>query len=989
MIRSKHILAAVFLIIGAAMVARADDSSTNLLKNPSFEQLNPAGLPQGWAVGENAEKVSFGAAAPGLGVNSIQLRPEGKTVIFGQEAYIDLVPGKKYTFSAFVKTRDLSKTGRMDIQVINLGWSFHHQTRLPVPVGTNDWKRYSRTFVCPPADQFKYRNKPNTKYKALIRMSGATGTVWVDGLQLEEGTQAGKFVDPGATGDVTADAMLASQRKSIKKKSFARPRFPEIEKPLFKELMTDTPGPRRFLYYAYDDAYPETLRAYCKKFGLRYVLKEKRDFIKSHPLIPTTNAWERGGVGSYPTVRQVSRFAERTTAPKVFGKQPWYTDPRWEETWLKKAAWLAEKSLDNDPANIWGNTWGLWIGDEVFENSATKVVPPEKRDAVIKALDEEVKEQFGFGKFGMPESEDDPNVFSHIAYRRWANSQLTKRFKKLWEQTKRINPKLKILGPNPCGCVPAADIEAMSHYVDYMSSQAWYSPGSFIWQLAVGADTKAMADLSECPVWTMVQNYSADEPEDIREIYSQVFRNGGQSFILLTVEWWDRELDLTQYVNPDKWKAMLEVLDVCSTELNLLKYPEPDTAMLYASDTYLTKRHKKMALHDYPQMYAAYGHLGPCAGTWFSFVSDRQIDRGTRKLGDYKALYIPYAAYQRASVLDKVEQFVRQGGVVVITDPKAFTWNINGESLLPRMEKLTGVRRGAPRKGTRDAATVENPIIPFPKRIAIQFPETGNSIELLDDATKVILQFADGAPAAVARKAGKGIIIYFAADLFNTNSKNDGAVAFVEAVQTLAGAKLKQDIWRFKLPPFKTDFSDPDDGLRCLTMNNLKLDKHKVVMTRNIATNGDYTYSHPPTGFADVANKGRNAFGKGHLTNRKAAYDGRSRGNNRSPAAPEKWIVSWKDSEPTSISFDLKKVYTLAKLKLFYSGILPDVNVETSIDGVAWVPGARQRGHGPTQDVIDIDLPLTGKARYVRLNLGERPMGNVMELAEAEIWGKE
>ena len=828
-------------------------------------------------------------------------------------------------------------------------------------------------------------------------MGDATGTLWIDGLQLEEGTQAGKFVDPGSTGDVAADSMLAAKRKSFTKKSFVKPRFPEIKNPLFKELMTDTPGPRRFLYYSYEDAYPQALRTIAKRFGLRYVLQEQRDFIKSHPLIPTTNAWARGGVGSYETMRQVSRFAEPTTAPRVFGehpavvwrdaRHPWDTDPRWGETWLNKAAWLAEKSLDNDPTNIWGNTWGLWIGDELFEFGATRVVPPEKRDAVIKALDEEIKEQFGFGKFGMPESGDDPNVFSHIAYGRWVNSRLTKRFKKLREQTTRINPKLKILGPNPASRVPAADMEAMSPYTDYMSSQAGYSSSSYVSQIAVGADTKAMVDLSECPVWTMVQNYGADEPEDIREIYSQVFRNGGQSFILLTVEWRDRDLDHTKFLNPDKWKAMLEVLDVCSTELNLLKYPEPDTAMLYASDTYLTMRGKKMA---YPQMWAAYGHLGPSTGTWFSFVSDRQIDRGTRRLADYKALYVPSAAYQRVSVLDKIEQFARQGGVVVITDPTAFTWNINGESLLPRMEKFTGVRRGAPRKGARDAATLDNPIIPFPKRIAIQFPVTGNSIELLDDATKVILQFIDGAPAAVARKVGKGAAIYFAADIFNSKAKNDGAAAFVEAVQTHVGARLKQDIWRFKLPPFKTDFSDPDDGLRCLTMNNLKLDKHNVIMQRNIATNGDYTYSNPPTGYADVAKDGPIAFGKGHLTNRKAAYDSRSRVNaTRSPATPEKWIVSWKDSEPTSILFDLKETYTVTKLKLFYSGVLPDVDVETSIDGVAWTSGVRELWPGPpTQDVIDVDLPLSGKARYVRLNLGERPNGNVMELAEAEIWEK-
>ena len=238
------------------------------------------------------------------------------------------------------------------------------------------------------------------------------------------------------------------------KTGFAQTLFPPIENPLFEELMTDTPGPNRFVYYSLEDTYPDTLRAYTKKFGLRYVLQEQRDLIMSRPLIPHTGAWGRGGVGSYETMRMISNFKEATTAPKVFGDQPWFLDPRWQETWLEKAAWLAEIDLDLTPGNESGNTWALWVGDEVFENTATRVVPPELRDDVINALDEEVKQQFGFGIFGMPDSEDDPNVFRHIAYRRWANAEMAQLYQQLREQTALINPDLKIVGPTlPAMCL--------------------------------------------------------------------------------------------------------------------------------------------------------------------------------------------------------------------------------------------------------------------------------------------------------------------------------------------------------------------------------------------------------------------------------------------------------------------------------------------------------------------------------------------------------
>jgi len=972
------------ITLTTAAMAFADG---NVIANSSFEISRADGTLAGWNAGKNAKNLSIDKSTFYHGKNSLHLHLNGDETMFSQEKYMTLEPGKKYTFSAYVKTNALDPVDGLSIEVINLGWSFGNQSKLQINQATSDWRRYTRTFTVPAASQFKYRGHDNDQYKVMI-VTKAKGEAWIDAIQLEESTSATAY-EPVEKETASAGVQdpLANELKSI---GLQQPTYFHIANPLFETLLSDQPGPRHSLYYGYNDLLVDAYRNYALKFGHRYVQRDQYQEILDHHLIPMTNAWARGGMGSYPTMRMILRPDEAGDLPKVLGNKPWMMDPRWQENYVQAAIKLAKQSLDKSPDNKWGNTWGLWAGDEVFESFAIKVVPKEKRYPAMEQADAEIKQDYGFGKFGMPDSEDDPNIFRRIAYRRWVNAKLAETYKSTFEAVKKINPQLKMLGPDQSGAVPPIDYDAITPYFDFIINQSWYGAKPFVRQLANGADAKATADLSRCPVWQLPQHTFATDLETVREQYSQVYRNGGQGLAILGVEWYDREMEHPEYTNPKKWKALLEINDTV-THMNKVKLPQPDTAILYCSDTLLSYPNPKMAAPDHYQMYSAYAALGPEIGSWFSFVSDRQIERGTRKLSDYKVLYIPLAQYSRSSVLDKIKDYVKNGGTVVCTDPTAFTWNINGEVLSPQWEELSGVHKSTLRANTPETTIQIKPaaLLKQTPALSVKYEVTGWSINSTDNAVTTLATFSDGSPAITSHNYGKGRVITFAIDAFASPYLNSANIEFFKNLQTAVGAKENLPIWRFKLPPFKTvSDEDPPSKLVCLTNNNMVFERSQSQAKDNQATGGTYSYQNAPMGIADFNSLKENiSFADGHLTNRQTAFAQRRLQGGKNPPELEKWIVSWKDSAPASITFDLKKTYTLDHLVLFYSGASPALQTECSIDGKTWIAQSSLAAKPATADVLNVEMPLHGNYRYVRLTIAARQPDQEFKLSEVEIWG--
>lgn len=977
--RSPYLILLFFAVQLTAVAAAT--ASGNLLRNSSFEILDDEGIPVGWNASGNGGLILVEPADAQHGKACVHFQLEGQATRLDQTKLMALHPGNTYTLSAYVKTQGLDPATGFQLQLINVGWTFGYQSMLPINEANSDWKRYTKTFVVPAADAHKYEGAPNVQYQVVMYANKAHGSVWVDALKLEESAAASDYEPMEGVGSVAGVTAL-------KPRDFQRSKYFQVKKPLFKELLSGEQGPRQVLYYGYNDLWAGTsYRSYAKKFGYRFVLDEQVKELRSHPFVPMTNGWPRGGVGSYPTARMILRPDVQDVAPKVFGDNPWVMDPRWQDAYVKAAIKLAEQSKDTSPANTWGNTWALWAGDEVFESLGNKVVPKDKRYDEVQSIDRDIRERFGFGKYGMPESQEDTNPFARIAFARWVNARLTDTYKKTYELVKKANPRLLMIGPDPCGAVPPVDLEAMTPYFDIVTNQSWYAASPFTQQLATGADTKATVDLSACPVWALVQHANANDPEALREQFSQVYRNGGQGLVILGVEWYDRELEHPKFINPAKWRALLEITDTV-TKMNKLKLPKPDTAILYASDTLLALDTPKMADAEHPQMYAAYAALGPGVGSWFSFVSDRQIDRDQKQLKDYKVLYIPLATYERSAVLEKIEQYVKQGGIVVCADPTAFTWDINGESLAQRWDSITGATRGKPRQGDVSARLVNSSFVKAKTAQTITLPDSGVSLSPLDASVKPFAAFPDGSPAATIRRCGKGTIIAFASNPFASTDRSSQVVELVKQIQLAAGARTNHDIWRFKLPPFQTVAMGQADNNVCLTGNSVTYDGADMKLTRNQATGGSYTYDHFPTGLADAATTGDISFDWGHLTNRKQAYATRKRGYSRGEPALEKWIVSWKDRAPVSITIDLKRDYVLDRVQLIYSGTLPDVRLSVKMDGQSWNHLASYPAQPPSADVMSVAAHTHQQCRYLRFEFAERKTDAPMELSEVEIWGE-
>jgi hypothetical protein len=72
---------------------------------------------------------------------------------------------------------------------------------------------------------------------------------------------------------------------------------------------------------------------------------------------------------------------------------------------------------------------------------------------------------------------------------------------------------------------------------------------------------------------------------------------------------------------------------------------------------------------------------------------------------------------------------------------------------------------------------------------------------------------------------------------------------------------------------------------------------------------------------------------------------------------------------------------------LFYSGALPPLQTECSVDGKTWIAQSSIAAKPATADVLNVEMPLNGSYRYLRLKIGARQSNQEFKLSEVEIWG--
>ena len=157
-----------------ALAARAAAPARSVVRNGDFESMD------GWRVESGSVELDRDVKVTGSA--SVKLTSDGGRVAFRQDLGEDFKPGTKYRVSFFVKLGDVRPTETKGshsayVEFFDDDWVFFPKdSKLD---GTVDWMHQSYEFST------KARRSEKPRFVHLL-MLGVKGTVWFDGLRVEE-----------------------------------------------------------------------------------------------------------------------------------------------------------------------------------------------------------------------------------------------------------------------------------------------------------------------------------------------------------------------------------------------------------------------------------------------------------------------------------------------------------------------------------------------------------------------------------------------------------------------------------------------------------------------------------------------------------------------------------------------------------------------------------------------------------------------------------
>ncbi len=602
----------------------------------------------------------------------------------------------------------------------------------------------------------------------------------------------------------------------------------------------------------------------------------------------------------------------------------------------------------------------------------------------MEQVDSEVREEFGYGQFGIPESLDDRNPFRWIAYRRWYNDRFMDFQQRIYEMVKGIDEDLVVVGPDPISQVQPFDYSGYGRWCDVVTHQT-YPRGSR--EQDVAWITKTVRDLSAVPTMpcTHVENYANSfRPDEVRELMSQVYRGGGEGFHLYMPDTSGRRtphnMELDRFGSWTRHREVMGILEQSRT-MDRPVLPDSDAAILFSNDAYMAEfLGGRQGDDPYRWMFQL---IGPYAGGWFTVISDNQIGRGEIDLSQYSTIYLPEAEYQRREVAEALAAWVEAGGRLIVTDPEAFTWHLDGSEmtdLRSRLFPVTGEANGAEAVGAATGCPVQ---------VEGAFSVFSDAAPLeLADGDRALLVYDDGSVAAAARSIGAGEVWYFGFDPMSQRALGSEWVAWWTAVHASIGEETDLPIWRFTLPPVEGVAIEPPAG-RCLTGNYHAWDTNEAIPMANLEVDGSYSYSLAPDWGRDEGGVEDVAFAHGDLVDRRSALEHRDEDYD---AHFRKFAVGWETLDPVTIEFDLGEAFALDRVWLLTGRSKPAMQVTGLVDG-EWVTlGSAETGqldyrHEFPETVIPIadDAPLVQR---LRLKIATRQEGQRLIIPEVEIWAR-
>jgi hypothetical protein len=645
----------------------------------------------------------------------------------------------------------------------------------------------------------------------------------------------------------------------------------------------------------------------------------------------------------------------------------------------------ARDFLTNHPDRV----WAVFAQDEATEHAIREILKLRDEspdDPFLAQTDQAVRDEFGFGRYGIPTGADDGDEpFRWVAFRRWINATFRRRHETLKAMVDQLAPHARMISTDPMDQIAPYEFSHQSHLFDIFTQQ--YLPLADPSRQTLGFYTKIMADLTGKEAWPCVhvENYAyPTTPAEVHAMYSQMFRNGGSGFHLYIPDTRNaphkkNDTRLTEWGSPRRYRAILQILALAAKQ-NKLRFPDDEGCrVLYPQMSYMPGR---SARSFQAPLEACYHLIGPGIRSWFTFIDEYRL---ANPINDtpVRAIYLPFAGVVDRATRENIDRFVRGGGTLIVADPNAFAHDPDGSSTAAYRDKLVGASRGDKLNGIQSIRIEAHPLLPgLDSSTTIPAMATAYRLQL-DSDTQTLARFDDGSPAITLHAHGDGRVIYFACQPFNMASRLSGPYQqLFAALQRGLGFTTGHDIWRFTLPPLEP-VDDPAPQGVCVTNNHVEWREEQQFVGYNHDAGATYTLDPEPNVHADHSDDLVDRRGWPELEkDKEAGY--------RPYVEPlDWWVDTWQGDEPVTVTFAFDESFVPLRAHLYFSGRMPAVALEASEDGQTWSRLGAASAIDAGKDVLDTVIAANGaaQARFVRFRF-DAPDDEPFTLAEVEIWGE-
>src|SRR5262249_14356670 len=252
-------------------------------------------------------------------------------------------------------------------------------------------------------------------------------------------------------------------------------------------------------------------------------------------------------------------------------------------------------------------------------------------------------------------------------------------------------------------------------------------------------------------------------PADLYAWTSQALRAGATDISFYT-------LGDPRFTNKPLYAAILDIaLRMRGGELPAFP-SDPGTLVVYATASEGKAQPERAGDARYrtsgDALYTTYSYLGELAHGDFVFDSDTRLTRDPSRLAAAHTVWLPRADTLDRPFAERLLGWVRGGGTLIVTDPRAFTRAPDGSSLASLRNALIGAPLGRPRTGDivfvqPDALAEGLPgdLLTLPMDSAIN-----RAFAAVPAGATVVGRFIDDSPAIIERSVGRGRVVAFASD---------------------------------------------------------------------------------------------------------------------------------------------------------------------------------------------------------------------------------